>query len=193
MEAIERQITTELRRLQPIIEEITGLSSRWNGIVELVPDAEFKGKKPFSCSILLDADLAGQEVRWRTSLHELLHSVSAGYNQPDYNAFLGWEEGVVEQLQRIIRQEALGRLGLSLPDELFQRWETVHPFNRHIVALEQIRTLLARPDREFYVGLLQTPIRQRPVAVFEAGNRLPGAERIAFVRTYSVANAVLRR
>jgi hypothetical protein len=41
--------------------------------------------------------------------------------------------------------------------------------------------------------MLQTPIRQRPTAVFEKGNVLPGAERIAFMRTYSVANAVLRR
>ena len=84
-------------------------------------------------------------------------------------------------------------MGMALPDEVFQSWEIIHPFNRHIVALEQIRTILHRPDREFYIGLLQTPIRQRPTAIFDQGNRLPGAERIAFVKVYSVANAVLRR
>jgi hypothetical protein len=193
MEALEAQIAGELRQILPIIEEVTGLASRWNGTLELVPEANFKGKKPFSCSILMETALARQDIRWRTSLHELLHSVSAGYNSGDYNAYLGWEEGIVEQLQRIIRPEVLERLGIVLPEEVFQSWETVHPYNRYIVALEQIRMVLQQPDREFYIGLLHTPIRQRPVAIFEQGSRLSGAERIAFVRTYSVVNAILRR
>jgi hypothetical protein len=114
----EEQIRGELERLQPLVEEITGLRSRWNGAVELVPTPGYRGAKRFSCAIVLDASLVGDDTRWRTSIHELLHSVSAGYVPSDYRSLRGWEEGVVEQLQRLIRPSLLARVGVVVPEEV---------------------------------------------------------------------------
>ena len=95
MTELEEQIRDELLRLKPIVEDITSLFSRWSGTVDLVTDADFRGKKPFSCHILMQEALAHEEVRWRTAIHELLHSVSAGYLQSEYMTWLSWEDGVV--------------------------------------------------------------------------------------------------
>lgn len=84
-------IRAELEQMVPFLEEITGLPSRWNGEFYLVEDADFLGKKPFDCRIELNILLKDAELRWRTLIHELLHSLSTGYNQRDYNQFYGWE------------------------------------------------------------------------------------------------------
>jgi hypothetical protein len=189
----EQEIRFELIQLQSLIEEITGLRSRWDGVVELVADADFKGKKPFSCMILIDAALADEEVRWRTAIHELLHAVSTGYVPTHYAGLIGWEEGVVEQLQRLIRPEILARLGLGIAPQVFDAYEEHHLFNRYIHALEQLRTALGRPDRRFYLDLLETPLRDRPGHVLGLGMDLPDAQRASFVRVFSTADAILRR
>lgn len=98
------QIYEELKRLAPFLTEPTGLPSRWNGQIELGQEEWFRGKKLFSCGIVIQAKLATQETRWRTLIHESLHSRSAGYNSADYNsadynALIGWEESV-EQAHR---------------------------------------------------------------------------------------------
>ena len=80
MDTLQAQITNEIGRMVPIVEELTGLPSRWNGTVEIVPLTDFFGKKLFSCSIQIADTAAASEARWRTLIHELLHSVSAGYN-----------------------------------------------------------------------------------------------------------------
>ena len=193
MDEITAQTQNELQRMEPIVEEITGLRSRWSGVVELIPHADFKGKKPFSCSILIDASLAHEEARWRTFLHELLHAVSAGYIPSDYRALLGWEEGVVEGLQRLLRSDVLARLGINVAEDVFRIMEERHPFNRHIEALERIRETLNLPTPSFYLDLLRTPIRDRPAYLFGLGNALSGARRKSFVRVYSLADATLRR
>jgi hypothetical protein len=193
MDDLTVQIGNELQRIEPLVEEITGLRSRWNGVVELIPKADFMGKKPFSCTILIDAALARTEARWRTLLHERLHAVSAGYTPSDYLAFLGWEEGVVEGLQRLLRPEILARLGVEVPDEVFHAIEAPHPFNRHIDALERMRESLSLPVPAFYLDLLRTPIRDRRTHLFGVGNGLPGVQRAAFVKVYSLSDAVLRR
>lgn len=186
------RVRDELRRIAVIIEDITGLRSRWNETVELVPEADFKGKKPFSCTILLDAALADEEVHWRTWIHELLHAVSAGYVQSDYLTLLGWEEGVIEQLQRRMRPEVLTRLGVTVSEDIFSRAEVAHPYNRYIAALEQIRTVLEVSPETFYLDLLRTPIRDRTTFVFALGNSLPRDRRVAFMKLFSVSNSVLR-
>jgi hypothetical protein len=193
VEEIADRIRQELKLIQPVVEQLTRLRSRWNGQVELITDPGFRGKKLFSCAIVLDAALAENRVRWRTALHEMLHSVSAGYTQADYLALVGWEEGVVEQLQRIIRPAALSQLGILVSEEVFQAAEDHHLFNRHIAALEQMRTALSLPLLDFYLDLLRRPLRDRPAYIFGLGNRLPAARRTAFVKVYSAANAVLKR
>ncbi len=89
MDSTEAQAQQEIAQVVLVVEELTGLPSRWSGRVELVPDAEFRGKKLFSCSILLDTAVAQHPVRWRTLIHEALHSVSAGYTRADYDTLIG--------------------------------------------------------------------------------------------------------
>src|SRR5579862_3523590 len=110
MDNLAEQIRAELESILPLVEELTGLVSRWSGVVELVSDAEFRGKKRFSCLIQIDIDVARQQSRWTTLIHEALHCVSAGYIASDYREYPGWEEGVVEQMQRLIRPQILARL-----------------------------------------------------------------------------------
>jgi hypothetical protein len=188
----EAQIREELLRIQPRIEEITGLHSRWNGTVELVPDPGFRGKKRFSCLIVMDAELVEDDLRWRTSIHELLHAVSAGYVQSDYLALRGWEEGVVEALQRLIRPSLLAGIGVAVPEEAFRGAEENHPFNHYLAALETLREKLDRPAMGFYLNLLRTPIRGRPASVFESRNNLPGGQRRDFVTLFARAHTTLK-
>ena len=64
MDELEAQVRAELQGVIAALQELTGLPSRWSGRVELVPGADFKGKKRFTCDIQLDAALAEQDARW---------------------------------------------------------------------------------------------------------------------------------
>src|SRR3712207_4697154 len=109
--ATER-VARELQQLRSVLERITGLQSRWSGRVELVPNAPFRGLKPYQCDICLNATLADRPGRWRTLICESLHAFSTGYNPTDYSALPGWEEGLNEQLQRVLRADVLAQLGV---------------------------------------------------------------------------------
>ena len=180
-----------------VICELTELSSRWSGRLELVLDADFKGKKPFRCDILLDATLATQQERWSTLIHEALHSLSAGYLRDDYQDFQGWEEGVVEKLQRLLRPQVLTRLGVNIPEATFLPMDEGHSYNDFITALESLRQIVGISDaisdvQEFYVHLLSTPIRNRPALLLSLGMKLQGEARRQFITLFASANAALR-
>lgn len=150
-------------------------------------------RKPFTCRIVINTGLIGQPVRWRTLIHEALHSFSAGYNSADYQKWRGWEEGVVEQLQRLLRPLVLDRFGVVVDEDVFAQVESEHAFNPFMAALERLRTALGAEDpRIFYVGLLGTPIKDRPGFIFGRGNKLPAPQRIQFVKMFSAANAALK-
>ncbi len=161
-------------------------------MVELVPDANFRGKKRFSCLIQIDSNLARQEDRWLTLIHEALHCVSAGYVATDYREYPGWEEGVVEKMQRLLRPLIAGHLGLALEPMLIAASEQYHRYNAYIAALETLRLDLGADERPFYQMLLQTAIKERPPSIFSQGNQLPGKQRLHFIKTFSAASAVLR-
>lgn len=74
MDTLTAQIHDELARIVPVISELTGLPSNWNGRVELVEGAYYRGMKAFDCDIRIRASLAREEARWRTLIHELLHA-----------------------------------------------------------------------------------------------------------------------
>src|ERR1051326_3765790 len=112
------QIREEVQRITMVIEALTGLKTNWNGEFEFAPtQARFKGLKPFGCSILLREDLARNDIRWRTLIHEAFHAVSAGYNQIDFDQNVGYEEGVVEQLHRLFRPRILAQLEVTVRSE----------------------------------------------------------------------------
>jgi len=48
MNSTEAQAQQEVAQVVRLVEEVTGLTSQWSGQVELVPDAEFLGKKLYS-------------------------------------------------------------------------------------------------------------------------------------------------
>lgn len=187
------QIHAELQQITAIIEQITGLVSNWNGEVELVVNAGFKGKKPFTCGIQIDAVLAAQEARWRTLIHESLHAVSVGYTRRDYMENVGWEEGVVEQLQRLLRSTILQQIGVPDAEKVFVAVEQDHAYNAYIQALESVRLAMGEEDAiAFYLALLRTPIRDRYASLLRGGLQRSAEERRRLIETLSAANAVLK-
>jgi hypothetical protein len=189
------QTQQELAEIITALTELTGLPSRWSRRVELVPDAEFKGKKRFLCDIQIDAALAGQPERWTTLIHEALHSISAGYVRDDYQDFHGWEEGVVEQMQRFLRPRVLSRLGIGVSPDVFHRLDAEHGYNKFIQALETLRGASHVPTQRaeaFYLDLLATPLRERQGRVARYGFTLPASQRADFFAVMSAANVVLR-
>jgi hypothetical protein len=189
------QVAEELERLTPFLTELTRLPSRWNGQVELGQEEWFRGKKLFSCGIVIQAKLVTQETRWRTLIHESLHSRSAGYNSADYNALIGWEEGVVEQTQRLLRPEVLARAGVQVEEAVFRQVEADHVYNRYIDALEDLRRSLSVTEGQqtrFYVDLLATPIRDRAAFVYGLSSSLAGTDRRRFLSIFYTASDRLR-
>ncbi len=187
-------IQEELQRVRAVLEDISGVSSRWNGKLYLVENAPFYGRKPFECYIELSADLAHDELRWRTLIHELLHSMSAGYNQPDYNLLYGWEEGVVEQLQRLFRPAILSGIGISINEQVFNTVEAEYPYNKYIAALQQIREAVREQNEvTFYLQLLQTPIKDRSAKLLQTGIAIGGEEGKRIISAVSKSRAMLER
>jgi hypothetical protein len=161
--------------------------------VEHVQGVDYKGLKSFTCTIKINVALIGQDLRWRTLIHEGLHSVSVGLSQTDYQQFRGWEEGVVEQLQRLLRPQILAELNVAIREEIFSQDEGKNRFNIYMDALESLRQSVeeGHDPQTFYLWLLTVPLRERPTAVLKRGYALPFQERIAFVRTFSATNFIL--
>ena len=190
------QVRAELEQIMPLVSSLTELPTRWSGRVELVEGADFKGKKRFTCDIQIAEDVARQEVRWATLIHESLHCHSAGYNGTDFRKYRGWEEGVVEQLQRLIRPQIMFSLGVSVNESVFQESAELHRFNRYIRVLENLRLALPQfiGDQEaFYKTLLATPICDRIALVLGWRDTLPFVERAEFIGNFSTANYELTR
>jgi ubiquinone biosynthesis protein Coq4 len=191
-QAVQR-IEQELQQLNAVLVELTGLPSRWNGEVFLLP-MRARGVKPYECSIQLRRDLAYSEERWRTLIHELLHACSVGCLPEDFRDYRGWEEGVVEQLQRILRVQVLARIGVQVDEIVFQQIESGHPFNIYITALESIREVLGETEASaFYIALLATPLARRYQSLFESAMRLQPERRAAAILALSVNKERLRK
>ena len=197
MDDLEARTQKELADIVATLTELTGLPSRWSGRVELVPEAEFKGRKRAICDIQIDADLASTEVRWSTLIHEAHHSISVEYDSITFRQFRGWEEGVVEQLQRTFRPAILSRLGITLAPDYFYPDEEAHAFNAYIAALESLRLMLtedlsAHTQQEFYLDLLALPVGERPDSVLRRILALEQPRRGITLYTFSRANSVLK-
>ncbi len=199
-----RTIIEEVRQTITFVEEVTGLPSRWNGGLLILEDGmgeartaqmlarvPYLAKKEWSCAITVLASVLQDDQRWRTLLHEGLHSVSVGLTQENYNRFAPWEEAVVEGLQRLYRPFLFARLGLSVPESRFSGLEATWPYNHAIAALGRI--VAERPEvpaRDFLEGMLRTPLPDRPAFAFEWGRQ--AADFVHFKRVYAAASGVLR-
>lgn len=186
------RVLRELSGIVTALSQITGLSSQWSGVVTLVEEADFKGQKPFQCDILLNANLANEDSRWRTLLHEVLHSFSQGYNRDDFESLRGWEEGVVEKLQRLLRPAVLASLAVTVPEAIFEVLEEQHLYNDYLTALSELQQISGQSEQQFYLSLLSTPIRDRPASVYALSRSLTGQVRTDFLRCFSRANSTLK-
>lgn len=93
------------------------------------------------------SSLAGQPDRWLTLIHEALHTVSTGYVRKDFSALPGWEEDIVEHLQRLFRPAIL--LHLCNPyTEMLEKFAT------------RFRSLRYNSTKDYWQRRLQTvPLR----------------------------------
>lgn len=199
-----RTIIEEVRQIIAFVEAATGLPSRWNGGLLVLEDGTgeartaqmlsrvpYLAKKEWSCSITVVESVLQDDQRWRTFLHEALHSVSVGLTEPDYQRLRLWEEAVVESLQRLYRPLLFRRLGMDLDESLFQPFEAVWRHNRAMEALARIAAERPEvPTREFLEGMLRTPLPDRPAFVFAWGRQ--AADFDHFKRVYAAASGLLR-
>lgn len=149
-------------RIVKEVEGLTGLRSGWNHKVELIPSSNVAfGGKTFGCLIRLRADLAGTEHGWLTLIHEVLHSFSVGRSPDGSLNYAGYEEGVVESLQRLFRQEVLASLGIVVSPRSFVDRDLNSAYTDYVNALETMRLTLGREPKGFYTSLLGTPLEQR--------------------------------
>lgn len=162
MDDLEAQVHDELSRIISVLEELTGRRSRWTGGVELSDDADIRGKISWQGDISINRLLAITELRWRTEIHEALHTLSEGLTPSSYLDLTGWEEGVVEQLQRSLRPAILAKVGVEVHEAVFLTIEQGHEYNLYIASLENLRETLSLPAPEFYVRLLETPLSSAP-------------------------------
>ena len=199
-----RTISEEVRQIIAFVEEVTGLPSRWNGglliltdgtgearTAQLLARVPYLAKKEWSCAITVVESVLQDDQRWRTLLHEGLHSVSVGLTEPEYQRLRLWEEAVVESLQRLYRPLLFQRLGLDVDESAFQPFESVWRHNRALAALGQIAA--ERPDvplRDFLEAMLRTPLPKRPAFAFAWGRQ--AADFDHFKRVYAAASSLLR-
>lgn len=174
-------VEDEVRQVVAFVEGTTGLRSRWSGRIVILEDREIQalqgrrvlGEKQWNCDILIHAALQDNPLRWRTLLHESLHSVCTRLNEEDYRRLQGWEEGVVEWLQRRWRPEVLQTLGVKVPEETFDLSDRFWPFNGYLEALKVLQEASGREAEAFYRDLLRTPLALRPATVRAWGSE-PG-------------------
>lgn len=157
----------------------------WNSKLFLT-DVDQASYKSFECSIGLNRKLQNQDARWATHLHEILHAYSIGYSELSYEDHPGWEEGVVEQFQRLLRPlliEALPPRFLgenqrgSQVEVSIQRskYGKRHPYNHSIYSLEAIRNLIEEPSEiRFYTDLINTQLAERPYMLYDRLKRMSG-------------------
>jgi len=192
MEELETKVRDELAAITDVLEDILGRRSCWNGEVELSDDATMFGKASWSGRIVINRKVAQDDVRWRTLIHEALHTFSVGLTPVAYETLKGWEEGVVEQLQRLLRPRLLQSLGVRVPAPLFLAIEADHPYNLYVDALEGLRLSLGRSEEAFYLHLLSVPLGQRANDVIVQGQQLPEDRCLHFRRVFSASFPRLR-
>lgn len=185
------RILTELHHIQAAIELLTPLRSNWNGEIRLETIVGEKGSKPFICEIVIRPDLISKPIRWRTMIHESFHACSAGYNFHDYNANIGWEEGIVEKLERLFRKRILNTIGVEMDLTIFEAVDRNHPFDLFITPLEKIRVTMAREPDEFYLSMIRIPIRDRYARLVEMALRMYGSDRRNLLNTLSSVRHIL--
>ena len=199
-----RTIIEEIRQITAFVEGATGLPSRWNGglliladgtdeawTAQALPRVSYRAKKDWNCSITVVESVLQDAQRWRTRLHEILHSGSVGLTEPLYQQYAPWEEAVVESLQRLYRPLLFRHLGLRAEEEQFQALETTWRYQLAVEALGKIAAERPEvPNRDLLEAMLRTPLPDRPAFAFAWGRQAADFHR--FKRVYAAASSLLR-
>lgn len=196
MADLETQEALEtLTQVVGILSELIDRSSRWGGALELTESLFTSGVAHMDGRIEITRAVWRQpQYRWRTVIHEALHLYSPPYTSHEYAAAHGWEEGVVEQMQRLLRQDVLREIGVTMAEDAFAERDAAHEYNHYIRALESLRQPLKMSSLDFFGRLLATPLPNRLITVRDAGDLLPEQEeRAAFRRLLLLAQGKLGR
>lgn len=162
-----QQLTVDVSAIVAAVEHLTGLRSRWSGQVVISADADAMGRpayfgaKEWNCDIVIHHVRLNAAGKYSTLVHEAFHSVSTGLNKSDYCALQGYEEGIVEQCVRLLRDTILAASGLA------PATDTRTSYSRYITLLEDLRIKTSKPEQEFYIGLLATTLADREATVLQ--------------------------
>jgi hypothetical protein len=134
------------------LADIFGGQTQWRGRIFIKRKSESPdawGVKTWTCDIWLRSDCSVHVL-----VHELLHGRSYGVTEKDYSDFKGLEEGVVEQLARILAPRIQSIKSLYSGHN--------YSYQKYVDALEEIRIKYAKRDEmAYYHNLFQTPLRDR--------------------------------
>ncbi len=178
---MEGELQLNLRQTVQALEDILGRPSRWNGEALLESGLFFAGAARYNGSIGVSEKIfADLNLRWRTLIHEALHTFSPQYTHMTYLNTIGWEEGVVEQMQRLLRPAVLTALQIEVSEKAVNAVEQAHPYNKYIAVLEDLRLRLGEDPQRFYRTLLATPLTDRATLMKQSGILLNEQDRQEF-------------
>lgn len=181
------------QKVNVAVGRLTGLPSRWKGRVTIDNDPTYWGVKKWSCTIGYNQETVATFNRFSTSIHEVLHAHSAGLTEPDYIAFKGFEEGVIEKTTRLLRDEVMQEFGHE-PGELdFSSIDAQNAYNGYIADLELLRQTTRLSEQEFYLGLLKTSLADREEKIIGWMQEGLGIERDEALRVTSLTRRKLKR
>lgn len=185
---VQQRVQAMVARVDGPLARLTRTNSTWNGTVHVQQlRADIWGKKGWDCSITVNRDIIGTDTwLWPTINHEVLHALSSGLDRAAYRAFRGWEEGIVEKLQRILGPRVLRSIGQQSHIGLVA-------YDHYITELERLRTFLGRSESRFYLQLLRVPLADREQTVADMGRHLPAGRQAEWQRLLSIALPVLRK
>lgn len=179
---MENKILDELQSVQDEINKLLPtLQTDWQGQVSTYDLAEALGYKTHAHEIVIDTTVLNSNYRWVVYIHELLHAVSSASSRKTleneyeafYQQFKGYEEGIVEALERIIRDPILSSLQIRLSQKdlaIVNLVEMTTEYNEYIHALEGMRHVLGYQEEDrfdFYLWLLKIPLEDRRERVRE--------------------------
>jgi hypothetical protein len=160
---IKEQVRRDLVKLRDAVESETGRKSRWSGVVNIGVGANHaQAVFDTKYDIGIVPALVRRKARWRTLIHELVHSLSQPVTQEEIRSLKGWEEGPVEIIQRRIRAAVMAKHGAAYDEEHIRKVEGFWPFNAYVEAIEAICTTAGEDPFRFSLELLSLPVSQRP-------------------------------
>lgn len=157
----EQRLQAETEVLAAHVRRAVGRQGKWNGTVRRRRLPGAVGMKGWDCHIAIAERYASQDRRYGTMVHELGHSLSEGLTSYDYSAKgQAREEGVVEGMTRAILDDVMKAAGRPI---VLER----RAYQEEYDALEWFRAYTGMERREYYLGLLATPLRDRADTIKE--------------------------